>query len=71
VIDIVTKQKVGTHNGVMFFTYGQNKGLSLSGQSKRYFVCKKDVKKNILYVCDESNKNKYLTSSTCAVTNFN
>jgi tRNA-specific 2-thiouridylase len=55
----------------MFFTYGQNKGLSLSGQAKRYFVCKKDVKKNILYVCDEAHKDKYLTSSNCTVTNFN
>jgi tRNA-specific 2-thiouridylase len=71
VIDIVTKKVVGTHDGVTFFTYGQNKGLSLSGQKTKYFVCKKDVKHNILFVCDNIHKAKYLLSSQCELINFN
>jgi tRNA-specific 2-thiouridylase len=55
----------------MFFTNGQNKGLSLSGQKTKYFVCGKDVKKNILFVCDEQHKNKYLLSSKCELSKFN
>jgi tRNA-specific 2-thiouridylase len=43
----------------------------LSGQTKKYFVCNKDIKKNILFVCDESHKQKYLTSINCKVIQFN
>lgn len=59
--DIVdTKGKVvGRHEGVMFYTYGQRRGLNIggvSGGTGRWFVYDKDVKNNILYVSqgDES-----------------
>ncbi len=45
--------KVGEHDGVMFYTIGQRKGLNIGGKNGyegRWFVVKKDVKKNILYV---------------------
>jgi tRNA-specific 2-thiouridylase len=71
VIDIVTKKVIGSHDGVSFFTYGQNKGLGLSGQTKKYFVCEKNIKKNILFVCDSSHKKKYLSSTKCEVSQFN
>jgi tRNA-specific 2-thiouridylase len=45
--------------------------LGLSGQTKKYFVCKKDIKQNILYVCDEQHKEKCLSSTQCEVENFN
>jgi tRNA-specific 2-thiouridylase len=67
----VSNKKVGVHDGVAFYTYGQNKGLGLSGQSQKYFVCNKDMKHNILYVCDSQSKNKYLTSHQCELINFN
>ena len=70
-IDIETKKTIGKHDGVAFYTLGQNKGLGLSGQTKKYFVCKKDVKTNSLYVCDASNKDKYLSSNNCLLNKFN
>jgi tRNA-specific 2-thiouridylase len=70
-VDIVSNKKVGTHDGIAFYTYGQNKGLGLSSQSQKYFVCNKDIKQNILYVCNTASKNKYLTSTKCELVNFN
>lgn len=71
VINIETNQKIGIHDGVAFYTYGQNKGLGLSGQTQKYFVCAKDIKQNILYVCDTKHINKHLISTKCELTNFN
>lgn len=46
--------KVGTHDGLMFYTLGQRRGLKLGGQlggnGERWFVVDKDVENNILYV---------------------
>ena len=55
----------------MFFTIGQSKNLGLSGFEYRYFVCNKDVDKNILYVVSEKSKNKYLSSNYCELKSFN
>ena len=45
---------VGMHQGVMFYTLGQRRGLDLGGvaggNGDRWFVIDKDVKNNILYV---------------------
>lgn len=46
---------VGTHNGVFFYTLGQRKGLGLGGlhgesNENPWFVAKRDVENNILYV---------------------
>jgi tRNA-specific 2-thiouridylase len=71
IIDVTTKAIIGYHDGVAFFTYGQNKGMNLSGCAQRYFVCGKDLKKNILYVCTENSKNKYLATTKCSLTKFN
>jgi tRNA-specific 2-thiouridylase len=71
VIDIDTGTKIGEHDGVTFYTIGQNKGLGLSGQTKKYFVCKKDIAKNVLFVCEKSLTKKYLTSNKCFVRKFN
>lgn len=48
VIDIETGKKLGTHSGFWFHTIGQRKGLGLSGGP--WFVIKKDIPKNIIYV---------------------
>lgn len=39
---------LGKHNGYWFHTIGQRKGLGLSGGP--WFVIKKDIKRNIIYV---------------------
>lgn len=45
---------VGRHEGLMYYTIGQRKGLNIGGKSdgngQRWFVIKKDLEKNILYV---------------------
>ncbi len=48
VIDIETGKVVGHHQGFWFHTIGQRKGLGLGGGP--WFVVKKNVKKNIIFV---------------------
>lgn len=48
VIEIETGKKIGTHSGYWFYTIGQRKGLGLGGGP--WFVVKKDIQKNIIYV---------------------
>ena len=48
VIELETGKKIGEHKGLWFHTIGQRKGLGFGGGP--WFVIKKDVKENILYV---------------------
>lgn len=48
VIEIETGKKIGVHKGYWFYTIGQRKGLGLSGGP--WFVVKKNVKDNVVYV---------------------
>ena len=48
IIELETGKKVGTHRGYWFHTIGQRKGLGLSGGP--WFVIKKDIEENIIYV---------------------
>ncbi len=48
VIEIESGKKVGEHKGYWFHTIGQRKGLGLGGGP--WFVVKKDLEANILYV---------------------
>ncbi len=45
---------VGTHDGLMYYTIGQRRGLGIGGRSdsngERWFVLSKDLENNILYV---------------------
>ena len=73
ILDLSGKQ-VGEHDGLMYYTLGQRRGLDLGGikgeeDCGRWFVVKKDLQKNILYVShgDESP----LYSKACAVSGFN
>lgn len=46
--------EVGTHDGLMYYTLGQRRGLNIGGRKggngERWFVIKKDLENNILYV---------------------
>ena len=51
---------IGRHEGLMYYTLGQRKGLGIGGTSEttdRWFVVRKDLENNILYVsngeCEE------------------
>ena len=48
VIELETGQRIGEHKGLWFHTIGQRKGMGFSGGP--WFVVKKDVTRNILYV---------------------
>jgi tRNA-specific 2-thiouridylase len=48
IIELETGRKIGTHQGHWFHTIGQRKGLGLGGGP--WFVVKKDVENNTLYV---------------------
>ena len=65
-------ETVGEHIGLMYYTIGQRRGLDLGGkrgEDGRWFVVKKDIENNILFVShgDESP----LYSKACFVTNLN
>lgn len=73
-IDMATQQIIGEHEGVYYYTIGQRKGLGIGGlkhkQNDRWFVVRKDVKHNILYV-SQGNENTYLLSDTVTLTTLN
>lgn len=65
-------EEVGEHCGLMYYTLGQRRGVNLGGkqgESGRWFVVKKDLKNNILYVShgDESP----LYTNSCHVSGLN
>ncbi len=73
ILDLSGKQ-VGEHDGLMYYTLGQRRGLDLGGikgddEGGRWFVVKKDLANNILYVShgDETP----LFSKSCEVSGFN
>ena len=48
VVELETGKKIGLHKGLWFHTIGQRKGMGFGGGP--WFVVKKDVENNILYV---------------------
>lgn len=50
----LTEKVVGTHDGLMYYTLGQRRGLNIGGRAdgngQRWFVITKDLERNILYV---------------------
>lgn len=53
-IKTVDGKVVGKHDGLMYYTLGQRRGLGIGGKSdgngERWFVLKKDLKENVLVV---------------------
>lgn len=65
-------KKVGEHIGLMYYTIGQRKGLNLGGAPDcdgRWFVVKKDLQNNILYVSHGDETPLY--SAVCTATGLN
>ena len=60
---------VGKHDGLMYYTIGQRKGLGLGGAGDAWFVLGKDVEKNILYV--GRGDQEYLYSNRAIVSDVN
>ena len=70
IINIDTKEKVGEHIGLMYYTIGQRRGLDIGGTEERMFVVGKDLDKNILYIATGED-NDYLVSNSCLVDTLN
>ncbi|MDY0345072.1 MAG: tRNA 2-thiouridine(34) synthase MnmA [Bacilli bacterium] len=74
IVDISTGQIIGAHSGAMYYTIGQHRGLGIGGipnqQAEGWYVVKKDVIKNIVYVTSGSD-NSQLLSDYCLVTRLN
>ncbi len=53
-IRTLDEKVIGKHSGLMFYTVGQRRGLGIGGHKeydeKRWFVVRKDLKNNVLYV---------------------
>ena len=56
IIDIDTKEILGKHIGLMYYTIGQRRGLNIGGTKNRIFVAGKDLNKNILYVASSNSE---------------
>ncbi len=70
IIDVETKEVIGTHTGLMNYTIGQRRHVGLSGNANRHYVCGKNVAKNELYVAFKDD-NSYLVSDECILENVN
>ncbi len=63
IIDITSGNIIGNHNGVMYYTFGQRKGLNLGGMDQRYFLAAKNIINQELYVAPASKEKEYLGSN--------
>lgn len=70
IVDINTLKKAGRHQGVLYYTIGQRRGMGIGGDHGPYFVVGKDVEANILYVSCE-NDSEWLLSDSCIVSGVN
>ena len=65
---------IGEHDGLMYYTIGQRKGLGIGGskeyENEAWFVCGKDLEKNELIV-GQGHDSKYLISNWCIASDCN
>ena len=69
-VDIEMNQVVGEHQGIMYYTIGQRKGLNIGGPGDAWFVVGKNYDENILYVC-QSDQNDWLLSTGALIHDVN
>ncbi len=74
IVEVSSNMVVGEHEGVYYYTLGQRKGLGIGGikglDSHGFFVCKKDVKNNILYVAKDE-EDEHLFSDEAIISSMN
>lgn len=70
IVDIKTGNIVGKHDGVLYYTLGQRRGLGIGGihgiDPISWFVVAKNVQKNVLYVA-QGDENEYLNSDVAII----
>lgn len=70
VVNVITNEIIGNHNGLTHYTIGQRRGLNIGGTKDRMYVAGKDIDKNILYIAT-GDDNDYLISTSCVLENVN
>lgn len=74
IVDISSGKVIGQHIGVLYYTLGQRHGLGIGGvkdeKDNPWFVCRKDVNKNILYVSN-GDEDEHLLSDCVECTDVN
>jgi tRNA-specific 2-thiouridylase len=68
--DVDTGKILGEHQGVLYYTVGQRKGLNINHDKGPWFVVGKNVHTNTLYVCRYDHK-QWLESDACLVAGMN
>ncbi len=70
----VEGKEIGVHNGLMYYTIGQRRGLNIGGQKGddggRWFITEKDLKNNILYVAHGDEDRLYSKGLICNEINW-
>lgn len=69
-VNIANNEVVGEHQGIMYYTIGQRKGLNIGGPGDAWFVVGKEYENNILYVC-QGDSNQWLMSEGALITDVN
>lgn len=70
IINLETREVLGEHHGVLYYTLGQRKGLDINAHEGPWFVAGKDIYKNELYVV-AGEDNPWLKSDACTVSSLN
>ena len=70
VVNIDTNEVIGRHEGLMYYTIGQRRGLNIGGTKERMYVAGKNLEKNILYIA-LGDDNKYLLSDKAIIEQMN
>lgn len=67
-IRTLDEKVVGRHEGLMYYTLGQRRGLGIggAGNGERWFVVEKDLKKNVLYVVQGEDPKELYSKSLVA-----
>ena len=69
IVDVESGKVLGKHQGLMYHTIGQRKGLGIGGDGEAWFVCGKDLENNNLLVCQGTN-NENLFSNRLLASGF-
>lgn len=70
IMETLGGEKIGNHDGLMYYTIGQRHGLGIGGAGDPWFVVGKDLKRNVLYV-EQGFEHPSLYSDSIKAVNIN
>lgn len=70
VMQTMSGEAKGKHDGLMYYTIGQRHGLGIGGEGEPWFVVGKNLNDNILYV-EQGDQNHYLYSDRLTASDVN